>query len=204
MKPSLVILGAGASSRLGNPKLLARIGYREQQPVTVLDHILATAEHLCEGRPLVVTGKDHTLIASKTGKRPEVHNHREWATGRTGSIMAAVRRRPGKPLLLWPADSPCITNEDMVAMVQAFSESPPMGWLAPRCPDGRFGHPLLLGADLAQEILTLAPDESLRSIRSQARPLLGVDLPHYGARINLDTPAALEEARKWYGKLRSD
>ena len=204
MKPALVILAGGASRRLGQPKLLARVSRTGDPDRTVLDHILQVTTDLCQGQPLIVAGKDHDLIVTACANRAQVLRHTKWQAGRTGSVAAGVVERPESALLLWPADSPCLHRSDLLLLLREFQEAPPWGWLAPRCPDGRFGHPLLLGQRLASEVLRLSPDQPLREVRSLARPLLAVDLPHFGARINLDTPSNLEQARAWFAQGNQD
>ncbi len=202
MKPTLVILAAGASRRLGQPKVLARVLTEEDGThKTVLDWLLETSRGLCEDRPLLVAGADHGPIQAACAEEPlEVLHHPAWDQGRTGSIAAAVKARTDQNLLLWPADSPCIHRRDLETMIAAFlkDDSPARGWLAPRCPDGRFGHPLILGRELLARVPKMRPDQPLRDLREHAQPLRAVDVYHSGARINLDTPAALEEVRSWF------
>ena len=81
MKPTLVILAAGASSRLGQPKVLAQI---QDCGKTVLDHLLDASENWCSQTPLVVAGADHGPIQSAC-KTAQVLNHLEWSQGRTGA-----------------------------------------------------------------------------------------------------------------------
>ncbi|MAE45316.1 MAG: hypothetical protein CMJ86_00330 [Planctomycetes bacterium] len=202
MKPTLVILAAGASRRLGQPKVLARVlTDQDGKHKTVLDWLLETSRGLCQNKPLLVAGADPQPIQDACAGEPlEVLHHPAWDQGRTGSIAAAVRARAGQDLLVWPADSPCLHRRDLEAMISAFlkADSPPRGWIAPRCPDGRFGHPLILGRDLLDRVAKMRPDQPLRDLREHAQPLGAVDLYHSGARINLDTPAALEEVRSWF------
>jgi CTP:molybdopterin cytidylyltransferase MocA len=202
MKPTLVILAAGASSRLGQPKVLAQI---QDCGKTVLDHLLDASKNWCSQTPLVVAGADHDPIQSAC-KTAQVLNHLQWSQGRTGGLAAAVRARPNQDFLLWPADSPCFGTEDVGLLTQAFgaAQFPSMGWLAPRCPDGAFGHPVILGRELLALALALnlSPDTPLRDLRKHANPLWSVELSHSGARINLDTPAALREVRAWFQEGR--
>ncbi len=202
MNPTLVILAAGASRRLGQPKVLAHVRTDlDGKHESVLDWLLETSQGLCQNKPLLVAGADHGPIqAACAGGTLEVLHHPDWEQGRTGSIAAAVRARADQDLLLWPADSPCLHRRDLEGMIEAFLKagSPPRGWIAPRCPDGRFGHPLILGRELLTRVARMGLDQPLRDLRKHAHPLGTVDLYHFGARINLDTPADLEEVQSWF------
>jgi len=198
MRPALCILAGGASQRLGECKALVRIGGR--QP---LAHLLEAGAVFVPPEPLVVAGPHADEIAAALPPGVELARNEAWAQGRTGSVAEAVRRRPGRDLVLAPVDVPLVPAAVFEALAARWigAGSPAEGWLAPlwrppgRPAAGRYGHPVLIGRDLAARIPDMDPDEALRSLRVRANPLLAVEVPHPEILDELDTPADLAALR---------
>lgn len=191
MKPTLVILAAGASRRLGETKALASIGGR-----TVLERLLAAGAQLRD-TPLVITGADHEAIAAALPEHVECARNAHWHRGRTGGVQLAAKLRPGCDLCLAPVDVPLVPRDVFEALGAAWSAAghPPRGWLAPAV-EGRFGHPVVLGRELLEALISFDPDRSLRELRSLADPLIAVETPHRAVLDDLDTPADLASLRR--------
>jgi len=199
-RPALVVLAAGASQRLGTCKALV-----ELTPLTPLALLLAAGAELDDVPPLVVTGRDHDLIARAAPAGVELLENPDWAAGRTGGVRLAARARPDRDLCLAPVDVPLVPVAVFSALLAAWdrADRPPRGWLAPRYagPDapgarrGAFGHPIVVGRDLARELAALQPDAPLRLLRDRAEPLLGVDVDAREVLDDLDRPADLSRLR---------
>jgi len=204
MNLALVVLAAGASSRLGTCKALVDLG-----GAPPLARLLAAAHGAGFSAELVVGGAHAAALQewlaewlaappAGSGQRPSrsfVVNT-AWSAGRLGGIARAAERVPGADLCLAPVDVPLVsaaTFETLAATWHA-SGAPPRGWLAPRHA-GRYGHPVVLGQHLAAEALHLPPDTPLRALRAAAEPCLAVDVPDAGVLDDLDTPADLERLR---------
>ncbi|MEM9800623.1 MAG: NTP transferase domain-containing protein [Planctomycetota bacterium] len=201
MTLAAVVLAAGASSRLGAPKALASIGAR-----TVLERLLVAAAS-ADGAPLplVVTGAHHDEIAALVRGRSlaaDLVRNDLWERGRTGSVARAVAARKGLDLVVLPADVPLVERETVEALAAAWRDAgePAGGWLAPWV-DGetgggrRYGHPVILGRELARRAEGLGPGAPLRELRSRAAPLLGVRVADVAILDDLDTPDDLERLR---------
>lgn len=219
--PTLVILAAGASERLGSCKALV-----ELPGGCPLERLLEAGAHgfrqagleLCEA-PLVVTGVHHESIAVAalasrerpgTGllggvpgeppaggprpPRPELVENTNWAAGRSGSVQCAVRARPGRDLLISPVDVPLVPAAVFARLMTAWLDAgcPARGWLAPRWRK-RFGHPILIGRSLSYDLLGSAPERPLRDLRRGASPLWSVAVEQREILDDLDTPADLAE-----------
>lgn len=192
MKPVVVILAAGESRRLGQPKALARIAGR-----TVLERLCAESRAAGAIEIAIVAGAHAAEIfaaRASFGERVTVLLHSAWAEGRTGSIAAAAAALPRRDLLLAPVDVPLVDRRTFRRLFERWSElgAPSRGWLAP-CHGNppRFGHPLILGADLAAESRRMAPDEPLRSLRAGSQPLAGIAVDDPAILDDLDSPADL-------------
>ena len=207
--PVFVLLCAGASSRLGQPKALCDLP--GGKPVLrLLQAAQGAAEllpHPGRAQALVVTGCHHdeieAVIEGAASNAPGlVARNLHWSTGRTSSIQLAVRTFPDRDLLLMPVDHPRVTAAILTRLIETWhgADSPAMGWLAPfhEAEPGQktFGHPILLGRGLGTKILDLAPQEPLRAVRASAEPLLAVHVASEVILENLDTPAALLEIRE--------
>ncbi|MEM9381074.1 MAG: NTP transferase domain-containing protein [Planctomycetota bacterium] len=206
MTLAVVVLAAGASRRLGEPKALARIGER-----TALEHLADAARAgIPDGpRPLVVAGAHQAEIAAHVTAAAldvEVVHNVDWALGRTGSVAAAATARAGLDLLVAPVDAPLVPDAVFATLVREWdtAESPATGWLAPatvRAADGggverRFGHPVVLGRKLARRTVSMPPDAPLRDVRGSAAPLLWVDVQSHAIHDDVDEPADLGALRR--------
>jgi CTP:molybdopterin cytidylyltransferase MocA len=192
--PALVILAGGASSRLGTCKALVDLA-----GATPLARLLAAGSDLGAARPLVITGLHHAAIAAAAPAEAEVACNEHWRAGRTGSVQLAARLRPGLALCLAPVDVPRVPRAVFQSLLGAWlaAGAPALGWLAPcvEGPPARHGHPVVIGPELLELLLSSPPDEPLRAWRARARPCLSVPVPGREVLEGLDTPADLERLR---------
>jgi len=192
MRTALVVLAAGASTRLGTCKALVDLGGR-----TPLARLLE-AGAVFDGAPaLVVTGADHARIAAALPPGAVLLENPRWSEGRAGGVTLAARARPGFDLCLAPVDVPLVSADVFVALAQAWRAAgePARGWLAPsitRAGIRRFGHPVVVGRDLAPLLAATGKDLPLSSLRASADPLLLIDVASERILDDLDTPFDLE------------
>ncbi len=192
MSVALVLLAAGASTRLGTCKALVDLGGRSP-----LARLLEAGAVLDGAPPLVVTGADHALIAAALPPGAAALENRRWSEGRAGGVALASQARPGFDLCLAPVDVPLVPADVFAALAQAWRAAgePARGWLAPsvaRAGTRRFGHPVVVGRDLALLLLATGKDLPLSSLRASADPLLAVAVESQRILDDLDTPADLE------------
>lgn len=194
-----VILAAGASRRLGEPKALADLGGR-----SALER-LSDALRRVSPTPLVITGCHHREIQDHVARWAvdvEVLFNPAWLRGRTSGVALAAARHPGVDLMICPVDVPLIA----AALVETLAERwqalgcPATGWLAPSIiPSGserpRFGHPVIVGAALAAQANGLGPDAPLRLLRARAVPTASTETTDPAILDDLDTPEDLRALR---------
>lgn len=96
----IIILAAGNSSRLGQPKQLLR--YKDD---TLLQHIIKEASLVKESVVIVVTGANHELIEKEIdSSKIETVFNRDWELGMSSSISTGLN----KALQLYPEIKKCI------------------------------------------------------------------------------------------------
>jgi CTP:molybdopterin cytidylyltransferase MocA len=186
----VVLLAAGASERLGEPKALVDLG-----GLSVLERLLAACG---DPAPIVVAGAHFKEILAAVNGRAEVIHNTAWEDGRTGSVARAVSHLQDSDLLLAPVDCPLVPAPVFDALRSAWGEAnaPKRGWLAPQdLESGRHGHPICIGAALAAEVLDMDPESPLRELRARADPLLEVSVDSSEILDDLDTPEDLSRLR---------
>jgi molybdenum cofactor cytidylyltransferase len=205
-----IIAAAGMGRRFqGNsPKQLTRIRGRSML-AAVLD-VLETSR--VQG---VVAVVNPNIIGAIRGERPEnprrayVVNDRpegqmiesvQMGLRKARELASATLPLPRSPapagcgFLITPGDHPSITTDAVDACLAAFA-SDPHAMVIATC-SGRRGHPILLPADIAAEVLTWPTTEPLNRLRERYPDRLQyVDTGEPGVLVDIDTREDLERAR---------
>lgn len=179
-----MILAAGASSRMGQPKALLQ----GNDGRTMLRAWLDAIAPICPTR-LVVTGA-HTLPPGLLGPGERAVHNPDWArTGPVESLALALRAEPtARHALVSPVDTPPPAPADLARLVA----TPPPACLGFA---GRPGHPVWLGdAELGRLRAGPPPAGGLRALLAQAAV---VEARDERALWDWDDPAA------WARYLRS-
>lgn len=172
-----VILAAGASQRLGQPKSLVMVGdstlvglaYRKLVEAGCSPILIVTRSELSV--PIMQATVGSTVIVNQT---PE--------DGRTGSIQCGIlslagdKGRMPRRVVIAPVDRPGWS----IGHVKSLLLEQKSSTLAS---NGRRGHPLLLDAEAIQSVLAAPAQSALRELVSFAEvavdaPLLGLNIDH--------------------------
>jgi molybdenum cofactor cytidylyltransferase len=177
-----VILAAGASQRLGQPKSLVEIGNSTLVGLAYKKLIKAG----CSPVIIVTRSELSVQIMQKTlGSTVIVNSAPE--EGRTGSIQCGIMSLAGdkgrmpKQVIIAPVDRPGWAVEHIKTLALAKTSSTLSS-------NGRRGHPLLLDQNAIQTVLAAPPRTSLRELISFDE--VYVDAPLLG--LNIDHPEDLE------------
>ena len=172
-----VVLAAGSSERLGQPKALVRVGGRSLAGWLVgrlqrhgLDPVVVTNEQLFDE------------LLESVGC--EVICNPDPESGRPGTVQLGIRRvgiAPGRRFLIVPVDRPGFSDSTLSSLLASHSTTCPES-------DGCGGHPLLLSEQDAIKILEVAPSKPLRDLVEPER--MEVSDPHL--HLNIDTPSDIE------------
>jgi len=199
MTVAAIILAAGASRRMGEPKPLLPWGGKPLLAWEIDELLASSVDDI-----VVVTGNRADLVrhAIGDGARYCIFNAR-WAQGRATSLAAGARAlvANGRPapdaVVIQNVDQP--TRADIIDALVAELRSSGAEAVQPSY-QGKTGHPVVVsGALIADLIAAREETEGLRAVL-QAHPAraLAMDAEPL-VRIDLDTPDVLDDARRMFG-----
>jgi len=183
-----IILAAGASIRMGKPKLLL-----PWQGEPLIRHVACTALAARLSPVLVVTGayQDEIKAALQDLQVQMIHNP-DWESGQSTSVRAGVRALPDETAaaVFLLGDQPQIPEELVYALVDAYAQTQaPV--VAPLIA-GKRGNPVLFDRTIFLELLQLSGDAG-------ARQVFGRYPPHFipwddaSLLLDIDTPADYQQ-----------
>lgn len=156
---SLIVLGAGLSSRFGSDKLAADLGGRP-----LATHLLSAIEPIAFAQKILVArGQDWTRGFADAGF--EVLANSFPQLGLSSSLRIALSRASGQNVLVMLADMPFVSNRHLRSIEAAFSSHPGHAvasiFLACRSPPALFNrevlaHEILDGDQGARTLLDFA------------------------------------------------
>jgi molybdenum cofactor cytidylyltransferase len=180
-----VILAAGLSSRMDRPKPLLQVG-----SLTFLARATLTLRRAgCRRIYAVVNaGADWAEDTARELDVELVYNE-QVESEQIDSLRLALRQVPddAAAVLVLPVDLPLVAEGTAAGLVAAFRAEPAPLYLPFH--NTVAGHPLLIGRELFDEVLTAELEEGMRSlIMSHARDLREVRVVDPGILIDIDTP----------------
>jgi len=192
MTPSLhvLVLAAGASTRLGQPKQLVRIGGR---PVLhgVVSRAAAIGGHTVTVAVTVVIGAhaaDLTRLLAQTPASVVVNRH--WQEGMASSIRCGLAAVPAgaESVLILLGDQVAVTTDDLKRLVNACQGQE--GMIVAATYDQRVGVPAIFPRECFSELAQLRGDTGARQLLERhSHRLVRVPMPN--AAVDLDTPEDL-------------
>jgi molybdenum cofactor cytidylyltransferase len=188
----IVVLAAGFSTRLGQPKALARIHGRSvlHRTIRILSPFRAASRIIVVIPPRAVRYRLGSLRHSAA-----FVSNAERATGLASSVRLGVgRARHSAGILLLPVDLVDLQPRDIARLIARWRGA--RRRVIARRVDARAGAPLILPRWLYANALGIAGDTGLRDlVRRLPRHAVSLtDLP--SAAPDVDTPRDLERARR--------
>ena len=196
---SAIILAAGASSRMGQPKAALPFG---QTGETVLSRIVSTI--LAGGVTSVAVVAGAHLDAARQAmprheRRARVIEHLGWEQGQLSSLVAgldAIDEPSLEAVMVTPVDVPLVTPATVAALISA--------WRRTRAPivrpvDGeRHGHPVIFDRSVFDELRSANPNLGAKAVFATHRDrVLNVEVKDPGAFEDIDTPG---DYQRLFGK----
>lgn len=187
-----IILAAGASSRLGQPKQLVGI-----QGETMLERALRLAREAGAAPVLAVLGANFASICASIsfeGSIPVLND--QWEQGISSSIHAGLNeadvRAPGSPgALVMTCDQPRLTAEHLRALLAAFDAQTAPSIIASSYA-GTQGIPAVFPRSAFHALHALRGDKGARGVIKKP-PCHVVGLPFDGGEVDIDLPSDLAQ-----------
>ena len=172
-----IVLTAGASKRLGEPKALVDI--HGESLIEILIRKLKGKKL----RIIIVTRVELFNEMEKLGEKVVINAHPE--SGRTGSIQCGIKELESERCLIVPVDRPGFSNATIEKLINLENTS---------CPskNGKGGHPVLLSKEDCGKILSSNPSTPLRDIINPMKVEVDDEFLH----LNIDSPKDLEKLRE--------
>lgn len=191
MTVGAVLLAAGSARRMGEDKLLADLGGK---PLIV--HAVDAIETARLGGPIIAVrpGSGLAPLLQGRGRLVEIADH---ASGMGHSLAAAIRKAP----LSWTAAIVCLADMPFVrplTLAALAREAAAKIIVRPTC-DGRPGNPVLWGCSHFARLSALSGDQGGRAL-FERYPVELLECGDPGIEIDIDTPEALEAARRRFGR----
>lgn len=182
-----VVLAAGAATRFGSTKQLARL-----HGDTLAARAIRSAEKICGARSVLVAGHDAAAVLAACAPLSGffVLNDR-YADGLATSVASGVTavRQVADGVLLLLADQPLVTPEHLQQLAARWAEQPDCA-VASRYAGG-VGVPAILPKSDFAALCALAGDQGAKGILAAHRDKLRlVDCPE--AAFDIDRPADLD------------
>lgn len=186
MRVAAIVLAAGASTRLGHPKQLVRLGG---------EHLLERAVRIageagCEP-VIVVLGSQAEVIASQCDLSSAlVVQNAQWQEGMASSIRIGMGALPStaSATIVMTCDQPAVSGEHLRALMEAGRDEPVVSVYTERT-----GIPACLPRSAFEMLETLTGNVGARVLLKAAKR---ISLPL--GEIDVDTVEALETARRLF------
>ena len=198
MKSAIIILAAGASTRLGRSKQMLDIGGEPLLLRTVRAAMGADA-----GRVVVVLGANDQLHRDILQKMPvEIVYNDQWQKGMGSSLKAGLRHLifPDdllEAVVIAVCDQPLLSGQTIKNLFDRYRESgkPIIASLYA----GQPGVPVLFAKTYFKSVLEIADEEGAKKIiRDNGSEVDLVDFP--GGAVDVDTPEDYDEFKKRQGQ----
>jgi len=179
----VIVLAAGRSSRLGQPKALVDVDGRP-----LIAHLIQRLQRINDVEITIVTNNDILADVSLACPETIVALNPNPEKGRTGSIqcgLSSILERKGRLpniVLIVPVDRPGWSVEIAMRLIASSATSSPV-W------DGRGGHPLLIAGDDVNTVYLADSNAPLSSLIEREK--LDVEFPFL--HLNIDTEDDLHE-----------
>jgi molybdenum cofactor cytidylyltransferase len=187
-----IVLAAGDSSRLGQPKQLV-----EYHGETLLARAIRLAQEAGADPVFVVLGANlETILPAglQDGAVPVIN--KDWQEGISSSIQAGLRAVHGafpatEGVLLLACDQPRLSSPHLRALQRAFSLEYGAVIVASGY-DGALGTPAVFPRNAFRQLFELRGDRGARALFSKP-PCRVITVPFPDGEIDIDTPADLDQ-----------
>jgi molybdenum cofactor cytidylyltransferase len=189
-----IILAGGLSTRMKQFKPLLPLGKS-----TILDHVISTFSNNNIDVLLVAGYRRDTIESAIINKDIPIIYNPDYEKGMFTSVQAGVRKlKPEhRSFFILPADIPLVAEETIKILMDTGIKNP--GKIIYPVFDGKRGHPPLIPAAIAKEILTEEKDSNLKAVlKAHENISLEVHVEDKLILFDVDTPEDYQELLKRY------
>jgi molybdenum cofactor cytidylyltransferase len=184
-----IVLAAGGSARMGQPKQLLHIGDRP-----MVRHVTETVMAVGLAQVVVVTGADAEAVSAALADLPvDIVLNESWAEGMSGSIRAGLGalRSEIQAAMLVLGDQPALTPEALEMLVARYRAT--RAHIIAPFYQGRRGNPVLFDRVMFSELLAVQGDRGGRLLVERHRDEVErVDLQDPAVIMDIDSPQDYE------------
>jgi molybdenum cofactor cytidylyltransferase len=195
---SAILLAAGESKRMGQPKQLLT-----WQGRTLLQHSLESLIDSDADEIVLVLGHEADLIRKSLPALPvKIVINPDYRQGMASSLrQGLLAMDPGsEAFLVLLADQPGIGPEIINTLIRRFRKADPKRGIVRPVYRGLRGHPVLIGARYLQEALQLQGDVGARRILlNHPEDILEIEVDQDAVLKDIDTPEEYQEYSKHAG-----
>jgi len=187
-----VVLSAGESSRMGQPKALLPIDGE-----TFIERIVAALKQTKVGKIIVILGHNARELQSKISHLPvEILINTDYKLGQLSSLQLAVRNlQPDLDcdgMLVHLVDHPYLAPALVEEMIRRFYETKKR-IIVPKF-QGKRGHPVIFSNALFDEILSAPMEEGAKAVVNAHRAeTLEIETEEEGIAVDIDTPELYQQ-----------
>lgn len=187
-----MLLAAGGSQRLGQPKQFVRHGVH-----TLLQRAIASARGALPAAPLIVVvganGARVRSVLARARRRVHIVTNTRWQAGMAASLQAGIAAVPqtARAVLVLVVDQPWVGAAGLSRLLRAWRRRPNVpaaAWY-----DGRVGVPAVLPRRHWRLLRAVHGDQGARALLRGSDHVTLVDLPE--AAFDVDTLADVEKLR---------
>ncbi len=190
---SAIILAAGQSKRMGQPKMLLPWG-----KLMVIEQVITVFLNAGIEDIIVITGGAHELVEEATARYPvrRIYNKDYMSGEMLSSLQCGLKGLPdqAQAALVGLGDQPQVREESVRSVREAYQKSK-LGLVVPSFQIRR-GHPWLVARPLWNELLQMKPPESPRDfLNRHAAEIHYVEVDTPSILVDLDTPDDYQKSR---------
>ncbi len=163
-KTAAIILAAGGSTRMGQPKQLIK-----WQDKTFLNHIIEKSDQTNLSPIIIVLGAHSNKIKKTIAENSKINivENRHWQEGLSTSVKLAIEKLPADidSVIIFLVDQPQVKIETINSLVKK-SENSTAEVIIP-IKDNKKGNPILIKSSILNHIDQLRGDKGLKQIIDQ-------------------------------------
>ena len=187
---SILLLAAGSSQRLGQPKQLLPF-----RGTSLIRHLASEALASTAQSVTVVIGASADAVRNELKDlKLNIRENSRWSEGLSASIHCGLETLPedAEGILLMLCDQPLVTTSLLNTMIERFAAGP-TGIVACEYAD-TVGVPVLLPKKLVPELLRLSGDVGAKEVLRAHRDTIST-IPFPEGTVDIDVPKDVEQLR---------